>query len=282
MCAILDNGALKCWGLAAYGRTGNGRASHDMSYIGSMASEMESLGTVNLGTGRTARQVSCGGQHTCVVLDSGQVKCFGHGNVGETGSGDSMGVGFLGIGASTDPFNVRTVNSIGNKCVCRRSNSTACHHSTQPLIVNDFTLFVCASSEQSPRSQPWDRGCRKIGPLWPDAHMRSAHRWRRQVFRARLGRQAWGGVHGQPGNVVKRHRRPTASCAARVGRPRAMCHQRLHTQLRGHLGQSSQVLGQPESRPAWHRIYHLSRPRGQHNGRFLTICGHRSDTVLPR
>ena len=125
MCAILDNGALKCWGLAAYGRTGNGRASHDMSYIGSTAGEMESLGTVNLGTGRTARQVSCGGQHTCVVLDSGQVKCFGHGNVGETGSGDSMGVGFLGIGASTDPFNVQTVNSIGNKCVCRRSNSTA-------------------------------------------------------------------------------------------------------------------------------------------------------------
>ena len=195
-CAILDNGALKCWGLAAYGRTGNGRASHDMSYIGSVASQMESLGTVKLGTGRTARQVSCGGQHTCVVLDSGQVKCFGHGVVGETGSGDSMIIGFLGIGASTDPFHVRTENSIGDKCVCPRSNSAPCHRSCRaPQVVNAPQTFDLSPFEQSPRRQPRDGCGGQVGSLWPHAHLRCAHRRRCQVLRPRLRRQARARVH---------------------------------------------------------------------------------------
>ena len=114
-CAVLDNAELKCWGFAAYGRTGNERPSHDTSYIGSKPGEMESLGAVKLGTGRSAKQVSCGGDHTCVVLDDGRIKCFGYGNIGETGTGDTIHVGFLGIGTSSNPFNVKTEHSVGDR-----------------------------------------------------------------------------------------------------------------------------------------------------------------------
>lgn len=100
-CAILDDGSLKCWGLAAYGRTGNGLESHDSSYIGDAAGEMAALSPVDLGTGRTARHVSCGGSHTCVVLDDNTLKCFGWGTYGETGRGKRV---MLGIGAISSPF----------------------------------------------------------------------------------------------------------------------------------------------------------------------------------
>ena len=106
-CAILDDDSLKCWGLAAYGRTGNGLASHDISYIGDAAGEMAALSPVDLGTGRTARHVSCGGSHTCVVLDNGMLKCFGWGTYGETGRGKRV---MLGIGPISSPFTASAID----------------------------------------------------------------------------------------------------------------------------------------------------------------------------
>ena len=42
----------------------------------------DSVGYVNLGTGRTAKQISCGDSHTCVILDNDEVKCWGYGFYG--------------------------------------------------------------------------------------------------------------------------------------------------------------------------------------------------------
>ena len=92
-CAILDDRSLKCWGLREFGLTGHGFPSHDTTRTGTDPSHMPSLGTVDLGTGRTARHVSCGQQHTCVVLDDGSVKCFGKGVRGELGLGEARWVG---------------------------------------------------------------------------------------------------------------------------------------------------------------------------------------------
>jgi len=87
-CAILDNGRVKCWGYNDIGQLGLG----DTRNRGTNAGEMgDKLPYVNLGKGRTAKQISVGGYETCVILDNDQLKCWGTGSL--TGLGDSMNRG---------------------------------------------------------------------------------------------------------------------------------------------------------------------------------------------
>ena len=74
-CALLNGGAIKCWGFGAFGQLGLGA----MKNRGDRPNEMgDALPAVDLGTGRTAVAVSAGAFHTCAVLDTGAVKCWGH------------------------------------------------------------------------------------------------------------------------------------------------------------------------------------------------------------
>lgn len=57
-----------------------------MATIGDDPDEMgDALKAVDLGLGETAVQVSAGSQHTCAVLGSGGVKCWGRGFYGNLG-----------------------------------------------------------------------------------------------------------------------------------------------------------------------------------------------------
>ncbi|MCB9373452.1 MAG: hypothetical protein H6518_11855 [Microthrixaceae bacterium] len=86
-CAVLDDGALKCWGLNGNGQLGLGGNSNR----GDGADEMgDLLPAVDLGTGRTAVGVSTGDQHTCAVLDDGSLKCWGRNDNGQLGQGDTI------------------------------------------------------------------------------------------------------------------------------------------------------------------------------------------------
>ena len=82
-CAILDNDSLKCWGQNESGQLGVG----DSNNRGDATGEMALLPTVNLGTGQTAAQVAMGEMHTCVLLTSTDIKCFGKGSGGQLGNG---------------------------------------------------------------------------------------------------------------------------------------------------------------------------------------------------
>ncbi|HEC08814.1 MAG TPA: hypothetical protein ENI86_04480, partial [Acidimicrobiales bacterium] len=90
ICAILDNGELKCWGAGYDGRTGRG----DSELIGDEPGEMgDNLPPVDLGTGRTAIAVSTGQEFTCALLDNGTVKCFGWNFWGQLGQGHTDDIG---------------------------------------------------------------------------------------------------------------------------------------------------------------------------------------------
>ncbi|MGB2090211.1 MAG: ELWxxDGT repeat protein, partial [Candidatus Poseidoniaceae archaeon] len=78
-CAILDNGDLKCWGRDNHGALGNGGSKTD-TYAPSTTA-------IDLGTGRTAVAVSCGIDHTCALLDNGEIKCWGLDDKGQLGDG---------------------------------------------------------------------------------------------------------------------------------------------------------------------------------------------------
>jgi len=80
-CAILDNGDLKCWGSDNYGQLGVGGGTGGTSTLPSTA--------IDLGTGRTAVAMSAGAEHTCAILDNGDVKCWGQDDKGQLGNGGS-------------------------------------------------------------------------------------------------------------------------------------------------------------------------------------------------
>ena len=85
-CAVLNDDTVKCWGYNQYGQLGLG----DTGNRGDAAGEMgDSLPTVDLGTGRTAKSVVVGAAHTCAVLDDDKVKCWGVNQHGQLGLGDT-------------------------------------------------------------------------------------------------------------------------------------------------------------------------------------------------
>ncbi|WP_413288347.1 RCC1 domain-containing protein [Bdellovibrio sp. HCB337] len=83
-CALLDNSTVKCWGRNVYGHLGQGSSAD----LGDGAGEMgDSLPAINLGTGRTALQISAGIYNTCALLDNATVKCWGQNTQGQLGQG---------------------------------------------------------------------------------------------------------------------------------------------------------------------------------------------------
>ena len=85
-CAILNDDTLKCWGDGYYGRTGYGNDE----VIGDGPNEMgDDLPVVNLGTDKTVKQVAASKFNTCVILNDDTVKCWGRGNNGQLGQGDT-------------------------------------------------------------------------------------------------------------------------------------------------------------------------------------------------
>jgi alpha-tubulin suppressor-like RCC1 family protein len=99
-CAILDTGAVRCWGDGLDGRLGYGNTTT----IGDDETP-GSVGTVNLGAGRKAVAISAGTVHTCAILDTGRVRCWGFGDEGRLGYGSEDT-----IGDDETPGSVATVN----------------------------------------------------------------------------------------------------------------------------------------------------------------------------
>ncbi|MBT3746449.1 MAG: hypothetical protein HOG28_05330, partial [Actinobacteria bacterium] len=86
-CAILDNATTKCWGAGFYGQLGQG----DTNKRGDGANEMgDNLPAIDLGTGRTATQITAGAYHTCAILDDATTKCWGRNYHGQLGYGGVM------------------------------------------------------------------------------------------------------------------------------------------------------------------------------------------------
>jgi len=83
-CAILDDDSVKCWGRNDFGQLG----LDDTNFRGGLPGTMgDALPAVELG--EKARAISAGHYHTCAILESGNVKCWGDGTSGKLGLGSS-------------------------------------------------------------------------------------------------------------------------------------------------------------------------------------------------
>lgn len=103
-CALLENQSVKCWGWNVNGQLGqddyftrgDGLADDGITPQQDMG---DALLAVDLGTGRSAIQISTGELHTCVVLDNDQVKCWGLNTFGQLGLNEHT---VFGDGLDTD------------------------------------------------------------------------------------------------------------------------------------------------------------------------------------
>ncbi|MFM7271398.1 MAG: InlB B-repeat-containing protein, partial [Actinomycetes bacterium] len=132
ICALLDNATVKCWGEGWAGVLGLGGERDRGDDPGEMGDD---LPEVNLGTGRSVRQLAVGDVHNCAILDNWTVKCWGLNEAGQLGLGDSLdrgdGPGEMGdllpvvdLGDSRTP--VRIVAGEGPTCVLFDDHAVKC------------------------------------------------------------------------------------------------------------------------------------------------------------
>eukprot|EP01083_Nonionella_stella_P318304 1162736_1 len=84
VCALFTSGNIKCWGLCSYGQLGYGNTNN----LGDKPGEMgDNLPFVNLGLDYVgaAVEVKAGGYHTCAVLSSAELKCWGRNDYSQLG-----------------------------------------------------------------------------------------------------------------------------------------------------------------------------------------------------
>ena len=114
-CAVVDGG-VKCWGEGGGGRLGNGSSDDQSSPVDVVSADGSSTPL----SGVTA--ISAGNDHTCALLTSGGVKCWGLGDDGRLGNGSSdehdSPVDVVSADGSTDPLSGVTAISAGGSHTC--------------------------------------------------------------------------------------------------------------------------------------------------------------------
>jgi alpha-tubulin suppressor-like RCC1 family protein len=88
VCAVRADGGLRCWGNSASGQLGLGRTEPFGDGPGETA-----VGGVDLPAGRTALSVTTGERHSCAILDSGDLRCWGYNTEGQLGQGNTENYG---------------------------------------------------------------------------------------------------------------------------------------------------------------------------------------------
>lgn len=83
-CVLLKSGDVRCWGNGDQGQLGYENPDH--------IQELE-LPTANLNLGGKASQIVAGRAHSCALMETGKVKCWGSGMSGALGSGEKLNIG---------------------------------------------------------------------------------------------------------------------------------------------------------------------------------------------
>lgn len=98
-CALLDTGAVKCWGSNRYGQLGSTTNS------GTNNPNNSPLDVQTLSSGVVA--ITAGMRHTCALLDTGAMKCWGENGYGQLGSTTNSG----NFNPNNTPLDVQTLSS---------------------------------------------------------------------------------------------------------------------------------------------------------------------------
>lgn len=86
VCALLDGGALRCWGLATNGRLGYANTQN-------LGDDETPASAGNITLGGAPLQVDGGSAHTCALLNDGVLRCWGLSGNGQLGYGNINSIG---------------------------------------------------------------------------------------------------------------------------------------------------------------------------------------------
>jgi len=118
-CALLDDSTVKCWGNNANGQLGLG------DKIGRSLPDAK---PVDIGNVAKIVQIAAGAYHTCALLESGALTCWGRNRQGQLGYGDLVerlapGDGFVNVG----PRDVASVTGgLAHTCVLMEDSTVQC------------------------------------------------------------------------------------------------------------------------------------------------------------
>lgn len=96
VCALLEDGAVYCWGDNSVGQLGLGH----LETIGDDETPLDA-GPVDLGGPAVA--ISVGMAHACAILDDGTIRCWGNNDIGQLGYGHTDAIGDDETPASAGP-----------------------------------------------------------------------------------------------------------------------------------------------------------------------------------
>lgn len=85
-CALMTTGGVRCWGYNGFGQLGYGHKRN-------IGDDETPLGSGEVSLGDTALQIAAGGLHTCALLQSGGVRCWGDNTAGQLGVGTTIDIG---------------------------------------------------------------------------------------------------------------------------------------------------------------------------------------------
>ena len=99
-CALLDTGSVRCWGTGDNGRLGFGNTN-------AICDNETPASAGDVDVGGIVTQISAGREHTCALLDTGRVRCWGSGSDGRLGYGNTDDIGDNETPASVGDVDVK-------------------------------------------------------------------------------------------------------------------------------------------------------------------------------
>ena len=112
-CALLDTGKIRCWGYGRLGQLGYGNTD-------SIGDDEQPYSAGDVDVGATVVQVIAGGRHTCVLLHAGKVRCWGNGDNGRLGYGNTFPVLDAALAGDVDIGGTAVLLTAGANHTCAR------------------------------------------------------------------------------------------------------------------------------------------------------------------
>lgn len=112
-CALLDTGDVTCWGYGGDGQLGTGNTDDRTTPSNPIA----------LPTGATATAIASGLRHTCAILSTGEVSCWGNGGSGRLGTGGTGSLNAPSAPIALPPGTTATALALGESHTCALLNT---------------------------------------------------------------------------------------------------------------------------------------------------------------
>ncbi|MBU6347426.1 MAG: fibronectin type III domain-containing protein [Actinomycetales bacterium] len=134
-CAVLTDGTVKCWGVGASGRLGNGAVTNSATPVS------VKMGNATL-TG--VRSIAAGFESSCATLNSASVVCWGNNASGQLGNGNLLSQSQAVDTGITNGISVAAdygsnVSGVGHNCAVTSDSSVKCWGSGANFVLGNGT-----------------------------------------------------------------------------------------------------------------------------------------------